>query len=166
MVSLRRRKEEQAAARLAKRLASIQELQSKIDSFNQELADLAADLKEKGRSGLLNGPLLMLYSKHQERVREDLKKSLELLSLSRKEEIKERQALKKAVMERQVIEKIKENQKETWFNEMMKTQQNNMEELASLARSRRQREATDGLQTETDDKTSKTASDTSSDIAF
>jgi flagellar export protein FliJ len=148
MISLRRRKEEEAASRLAKRLASIRELEGKIDSLHSDLANIAAELTQKGQQGSLNGPLLMLYSSHQERVRQEIKKSLELLALSQREEAKERLALKKAVTERQIIEKIKDNQKLAWQEDLAKIEQNSIEELASLAKSRRQREGADGKQSD------------------
>ncbi|MDR0356620.1 MAG: flagellar export protein FliJ [Deltaproteobacteria bacterium] len=143
MISLRKRKEEEAAVRLAKRLASIAELEEQINSLHLRLSEIADELSEKGRAGRLNGPLLLMYSEYQQKLRKEIKRLLELLALSRREEAKERLALKRAVIDRRIIEKYKDNQKLAWRTELLKEEQNNMEELAALAKARRGLESDD-----------------------
>jgi flagellar export protein FliJ len=148
MISLRKRKEEKAAAKLAKRQASIRELEDKINACHLKMAEMADQLSERAKAGQLNGPLLLMYSSHQERIRKEIKKRLELLALSRREEAKERLALRIAVTDRRIMEKFKDNQKLAWKTELLRTEQDIMEELASLARARRAQEATDAAQDE------------------
>ncbi|MDR1546913.1 MAG: flagellar export protein FliJ [Deltaproteobacteria bacterium] len=140
LISLRRRREEEAAVRLAKRQASIRELEARIDAFHDELAAMAAEISERGRAGTLSGPLLSLFSAHQERLRREIKKALELLALSRREEAKERLALEKAVKDRQIMEKIKEKRQLAWRAELLGKEQGELEELAALTKARTLRE--------------------------
>lgn len=145
MISLRKRREEEAAIKLAKRLASIRELERVIQSLNGDLAETGLEMTRKGQAGELNGPLMVMYSSHMERVREDIKKHESLLYLSRKEEFKERQALRKAVTDRKIMEKVKERQKEAWLEETARQEQNAIEELAAITKERsRRNEAADG----------------------
>ncbi|MDR1109207.1 MAG: flagellar export protein FliJ [Deltaproteobacteria bacterium] len=148
MISLRKRKEEEAAVRLAKRQASIRELEGQINACHLKLAEMADQLSELASGGRLSGPLLLMYSSHQERIRKEIKRLLELLALSRREEAKERVALRKAVTDRRIMEKFKDNQRLAWKTEQLRTEQNIMEELAALARARRGQEATDATQDE------------------
>ncbi|MDR3135150.1 MAG: flagellar export protein FliJ [Deltaproteobacteria bacterium] len=137
MISLRKRKEEEAAVKLAKRLASIRDLESQINACHVKLAEMADEISILTANGQVTGPILMMYSAYQEKIRKEIKRLLEFLALSRREEAKERLALRKAVTDRQIMEKFKENKKEAWRAELSRTEQNAMEELASLARGRR-----------------------------
>jgi flagellar export protein FliJ len=139
MISLRRRAEEAAAAKLARRLASIRELERIIASLEDELARLAEEITSKGRAGELTGPLLVMYSAHQERTRKEIRRNNDLLALSRKEEAKERRALRQAVADRKIMEKAKENQREAWAAETAKAEQGEMEELAAITKERARR---------------------------
>ena len=144
MISLRKRREEEAAAKLAKRLASIREIMRIIDSLEAGVRDIGLEITAKGQAGELSGPLLVMYSSHLERLRQDIKKHNNLLALSRKEEIKERQMLKKAIIDRKMMEKVKERQKEAWIEETAREEQNSLEELAAIAKERsRRNEAAD-----------------------
>jgi hypothetical protein len=102
---------------------------------------MAAEVTEHGQKGCLTGPLLKLYSDYQNRLRQDIRKAEELLILSRREEAKERQALTRAVMERQLIEKVKDQKKEAFLVEARHEEQNNLEEQAMAARVRHLKEA-------------------------
>ncbi|MDR1395091.1 MAG: hypothetical protein LBK52_02835, partial [Deltaproteobacteria bacterium] len=95
---------------------------------------------EHGQKGRLTGPLLKLYSDFQSGLRQELKKAEELLRLSRREEAKEREALTKAVIDRQVIEKLKDQKQEAFLTEVLKEDQDNLEEQSQAARSRRLKE--------------------------
>ncbi|MDR2142690.1 MAG: hypothetical protein LBR11_13085 [Deltaproteobacteria bacterium] len=140
LIALRRQKEEEAAVKLARRLASIAELEENIQAMFDQLNQMAAEIQAYGQTGRLTGPLLRLYSDYQSRVRQDLKKAEELLILSRREEAKERLALTKAVVARQLIEKTKERQKEAFEVEAQYEEQKVLEERAALARARRLKE--------------------------
>jgi flagellar FliJ protein len=141
LINLRRQKEEEAALKLAKRLASIAELEENIESMHVHLLKLAGEITDHGQKGRLTGPLLKLYSDFQNRLRQDIKKAEELLILSRREEAKERQALTKAVMDRQVIEKLKDQKQEAFILETLYLEQMNLEEQATAARVRYFKEA-------------------------
>jgi flagellar export protein FliJ len=147
MIGLRRRREEAAAAKLAKRLASIRELERIIAALEGELAGIGREVADRGLRGELNGPLLSMYSSHQERLRKEIKRNAELLALSRAEEAKERLALKKAMIDRKIIEKAKERGQAAWREETARAEQNGLEELAAIAKERSRRsEASDGDQ--------------------
>jgi flagellar export protein FliJ len=137
LVALRRQREEEAAIKLARRLASVAELEENIQAMFDHLDQLAEEVKTHGQMGRLTGPLIKLYGDFQTNLRRELKKAEELLILSRREEAKERLALSKAVMARQVIEKTKERQKESFEAEARSEEQKNLEEMASIARARR-----------------------------
>ncbi|MDR2443093.1 MAG: flagellar FliJ family protein [Deltaproteobacteria bacterium] len=143
MISLRKKREEEAAVKLARRLASIRELEKLIEALENNLAQAAQEISDLGRAGKLTGPLLLLFSSHQERVRKEIKKNLELLSLSRRQEVIERKALNKAVTDRRIMEKVKDNQKSAWRLELEHDEQNNMEELAALSKAKRLRDNRD-----------------------
>jgi flagellar FliJ protein len=142
LINLRRRKEEEAAQRLAKRLASIRELETHINSMLENQTQLSNDFSDHARKGSLTGALIKLYSDFLSRLRTEIKKAQELLFLSRKEEAKERQALKKAVIDRQLIEKIKEKKLESFKTETLYQEQNILEELAALSKARHQGDPT------------------------
>jgi flagellar export protein FliJ len=143
MISLRKRREEEAAVKLAKRLASIRELEDQINACHVKLAEMADELSELGAQGKITGPLLLMYSAYQEKIRKEIKRLLEFLALSRREEAKERLALRKAMVDRRIMEKFKENKKLAWRAETQKEEQEIMEELASLSRARKNSEAPD-----------------------
>ncbi|MDR1577576.1 MAG: hypothetical protein LBT86_05025 [Deltaproteobacteria bacterium] len=140
LIALRRQREEEAAVKLARRLASIAELMETIEDIRLKMAEMAEAVKSHGQMGRLTGPLLKLYSDYQSRLQKDLKKAEELLALSRREEAKERQALTKAVVARQLIEKTKERQKEAFESQAQYEEQKNLEERSTAARARRLKE--------------------------
>jgi flagellar export protein FliJ len=140
LIALRRQREEEAAVKLARRLASIADLEESIQAMFDHLSQMAEEVKAHGQTGRLTGPLLRLYGDFQLKVRQDLKKAEELLILSRREEAKERVALTRAVMARQVIEKAKERQRLAFEAEAQAEEQKNLEEMASMARVRRLKE--------------------------
>ncbi|MDR1871376.1 MAG: flagellar export protein FliJ [Deltaproteobacteria bacterium] len=137
LVTLRRQREEEAALKLSRRLASLAELEEKIQSLWARINEMATEVKTLGQIGRLTGPLVRLYGEYQGRLRQDLKKAEELLVLSRREEAKERQALIQAITAREAIEKTRDRQKENFILEDRRTEQNNLEEMAQIARARR-----------------------------
>ena len=126
--------------KLARRLASISELEENLEALFTRLGQLTEEIKTHGQMGRLTGPLMRLYSDYQNRLRQDIKKTEELLILSRREEAKERLALTRAVMARQVIEKTKDRQKEAFDQEAERGERETLEEMAGLARTRRLKE--------------------------
>ncbi|MDR2368181.1 MAG: flagellar export protein FliJ [Deltaproteobacteria bacterium] len=143
MISLRKRREEEAAVKLAKRLSSIRELEDQINACHLKLAEMADEISELTAQGRITGPLLLMYSGYQEKLRKEIKRLLELLALSRREEAKERLALRKAVTDRRIMEKFKENKKLAWRADELKSEQDQMEELAALSRARKDLEEPD-----------------------
>jgi len=139
MIKIRQRKEEEAMSRLARRLASIRELEEEIAELTARKAELAADLDEKIKTGQVTIGLLQLYKEYERKLSGDIARDREFLFLSRREEAKERAALTKAAVDRKVMEKLKEKKKAEFEAERMYIEQNNMEEMASLARARRER---------------------------
>ncbi|MDL2226863.1 hypothetical protein LJB86_04330, partial [Deltaproteobacteria bacterium OttesenSCG-928-M10] len=61
LIKIRQRKEEEALARLARRLASIRELEQDIIQLNETKARLTAQLDEKIKAGEITIPLLIMY---------------------------------------------------------------------------------------------------------
>jgi flagellar export protein FliJ len=139
LLTLRRRGEEQAAAGLAKRLNAIRELEQRIDGMDQVKETLQADLQEHIRQGGMSTALLNLYSDFQTKLFQDRKNAEEILILSRREEVKERAALRKAVMERQLMERYRDKRQEDWKAEDQKQEQNVIEEMAALVKARKLR---------------------------
>jgi flagellar FliJ protein len=141
LIKLRERKEEEAQTRLAKRLASIRDLLEEIAEIRELKARLTAELEEKIRSGVINIALLTMYRDYDYKLAKDLKRLEEFLRLSRKEETKERAALIKASVDRKIMEKLKEKKMAEFTAEQMYLEQNKLEEMAALAKARRDREA-------------------------
>ncbi|MDR1921824.1 MAG: flagellar export protein FliJ [Candidatus Adiutrix sp.] len=140
LIKVRRRKEEEAMARLAKRLASIRELQEEIAALRARKEKLAAELNEKMKTGLITPSLLKLYTDFKQKLSKDIARADEFLRLSRKEEARERAALAKASIDLKVMEKLKEKKKAEFTAEQLYIEQNNLEEMAALAKARRDRE--------------------------
>lgn len=140
LIKVRKRKEEEAMARLAQRLASINELEREITGMDQYKARLQEELAEKIHSGELSIPLLSMYREYDLKLSRDLARLHEFLRLSRREEAKERAALTTASIDRKVMEKLKEKKKAEFVAEQMYLEQNNLEEMAALAKARRDRE--------------------------
>ncbi|UQZ89316.1 flagellar export protein FliJ [Deltaproteobacteria bacterium Smac51] len=141
LIKMRQRKEEEAMARLAKRLASIRDIENEIVSLNERKDRLAGELDEKMKSGGITVPLIILYKEYDGKLAKDIARANEFLRLSRREEAKERAALTKASIDRKIMEKLKENKKAEFAEEQAYLEQNNLEEMASLAKARRDREA-------------------------
>ena len=140
LIKIRQRKEEEALARLAKRLASIRELEKDIVQLNETKARLVAELDEKIKAGEITIPLLIMYKDYDHKMIRDITRAEEFLYLSRKEEAKERAALTKASIDRKIIEKLKEKKKAEFVADQMYLEQNNLEEMAALAKARRDRQ--------------------------
>jgi flagellar FliJ protein len=141
LLTLRRRREEQAATALAKKLAAIRELEARISGMEEVRASLQADLQKAIEEGRVTPPLLSLYSDFQTKLIQDIRSAEGLLSRCRKEEAKERAALRKAAMERKVMERVKEKKAEAWKAEDLRVEQGTLEEMAALARARGLRSA-------------------------
>ncbi|MDR3154810.1 MAG: flagellar export protein FliJ [Deltaproteobacteria bacterium] len=139
LITLRRRREEEAAARLAKRLASIRDLEARISATEKSRARLSEELSERAKSGPVAPALFSLYSEYQAKLLQDLRKAEELLALSRRELAKEQAALRKAVIERRVMERIKDKQAEAFRGEELRKEQNVLEEMHALIKARRER---------------------------
>ncbi|MDR1041237.1 MAG: flagellar export protein FliJ [Deltaproteobacteria bacterium] len=139
LITLRRRREEEAAARLARRLASIRELEARIAGMESDRVRLSEELSEKASQGLATPAIFSLYSEYQAKLLQDLRKADELLTLSRREMAKEQAALRKAVMERQLMERIREKQAEAFREEELRREQNILEEMHALVKARRDR---------------------------
>lgn len=140
MIQMRRRKEEEAMARLAKRLASIRDLEDEIADMTGRKEALAAELGEQMRAGKITVPSLVLYKEYEGKLAKDIKRAHEFLRLSHREEAKERAALTKASVDLKVMEKLKEKKKAEFRDEVAYMEQNSLEEMASLAKARRDRE--------------------------
>ncbi|MDR2947212.1 MAG: flagellar export protein FliJ [Candidatus Adiutrix sp.] len=146
LIKLRQRKEEEAMSRLAKRLASIKELEREIGELTEKKARLVLELEEKIKAGEITIPLLTLYKEYDQKMVKDIAKLNEFLRLSRREEAKERAALTKASIDRKIMEKLKDKKKAEFTAEQMYMEQNTLEEMAALAKARRDRnEANDAL---------------------
>jgi flagellar export protein FliJ len=139
LINLRRRREEEAAARLARRIAAIRELESKIGQMESDRTRLSDDLSERAAGGHVPPPLFAMYSEYLAKLFQDLKKAAELLALSRREQSKEQAALRNAVMERQIMERIREKQAEAFWAEELRKEQNVLEEMHALMKARRDR---------------------------
>jgi flagellar FliJ protein len=134
LLSLRRKREEEAAHKLAKRLASIRELKTRIASMEDERERLRQELSKRAAKGAVNPGLIAMYGEYQTKLFTDLKKASELLTLSERERIKEQAALQKAAIDRQVMEKIKEKKAEAFKAETLHQEQIVLEEMAALVR--------------------------------
>jgi flagellar FliJ protein len=143
LIKLRARREEEAKIRLAKRLASIQELLEEIESTQALRARLTADLAGKMKTGQLDVALLKLYRDYDQKQARDLGRLYEFLRLSRREEAKERAALIQASVDRKIMEKLKEKKEAEFTAVQADLEQKEMEELAALTRARRSRDLQD-----------------------
>jgi|GEM_PF-884803 len=140
LIRARQRKEEEAMARLAQRLASITDLERDIAEQEQYKTRLKDELAGKIKTGGVSIPLLSMYREYDHKLSRDISRLNEFLRLSRREEAKERAALIKASVDRKVMEKLKEKKKLEFTAEQMYLEQNNLEEMAALAKARRDRE--------------------------
>jgi len=143
LIKLRARREEEARIRLAKRLASIQDLMEEIEATQIQRARLTAELADKMKSGRLDVALLKLYRDYDQKQVRDLSRLNEFLRLSRREEAKERAALIKASVDRKVMEKVKEKKEAEFMAIQTALEEKEMEELAAMTRARRSRELED-----------------------
>ena len=143
LIKLRARREEEAKLRLARRLASIQELLEEIEATQTLRARLTAELAEKMKTGRLDVALLKLYRDYDQKQARDLSRLYEFLMLSRREEAKERAALIKASVDRKIMEKLKEKKEAEFMAVQADLEQKEMEELATLTRARRGRDLQD-----------------------
>ncbi|MDR1165783.1 MAG: flagellar export protein FliJ [Deltaproteobacteria bacterium] len=141
LLSLRKKREEEAALKLAKRLASVRELENKLSAIADSRQKLSEDVSLRSREGTLTPPLIALYGEYQAKLLQDAKKAQELLNLSLREKAKEQAALQKAAMERQLMEKIKEKKAVAHKTAELYQEQIILEEMASLVRDRKFRNA-------------------------
>jgi flagellar FliJ protein len=141
LIKARRRKEEEAMAKLAKRLASIRDIEEEIARLGERKDRLAAELDDKMKSGGITVPLIILYKEYDAKLAKDIARAKEFLRLSRREEAKERAALTRAAIDRKIMENLKEKKKIEFLAEQAYLEQKNLEEMAALATARRDREA-------------------------
>ncbi len=139
MIKLRQRKEEEAMVRLAKRLASIAELETEIADLAKRKDEVSAEYEGRLRAGELTAPLLIMYKEFEQKLAKELARLNEFLMLSRREEAKERATLAQASVDLKVMEKLKERQKEEHQFAQAQNEQNQLEEMAALAKARRDR---------------------------
>ena len=139
LIQLRARREEEARLRLAQRLASIQDLMEEIEDTQTLRARLTAELAGKMKEGGLGVSLLKLYRDYDQKQARDLGRLHEFLRLSRREEARERAALIKASVNRKIMEKLKEKKQAEFMADQAALEWKEMEELAALARARRDR---------------------------
>jgi len=140
LIKARRRREEEAMARLAQRRASIRELEGEKAELEAKKLRLRGELEEKIKSGRIDISTLKLYKEYDFKLTKDIKRLDEFLRLSRREEAKEQAALTKASIDRKIMEKLKEKKKTEYLEEQARLAQNHLEEMASLAKARRDRE--------------------------
>lgn len=140
LIKARQRKEEEAMARLTQRLASITDLERDIAEQEQYKARLKDELAKIIQTGGISIPLLSMYREYDHKLSRDISRLHGFLRLSRKEEVKERVALIKASVDRKLMEKLKEKKKAEFAAEQMYLEQNNLEEMATLAKAHRDRE--------------------------
>ncbi len=141
LIKVRQRREEEAMARLAQRLASIRDLERDIEELTDRKLRLIAELEDKIHAGEITIALLTLYKDYDHKLAKDLARLHEFLRLSRREEAKERAALTRASVDRKIMEKLKEKKKAEFVADQMYLEQNNLEEMAALAKARRDRES-------------------------
>ncbi len=118
LIKSRRRKEEEAMAKLAKRLASIRDIEEEIVRLSERKERLAAELDGKMKSGAISVPLIVLYKEYDAKLAKDITRANEFLRLSRREEAKERAALARAAIDRKIMEKLKEKKKDEFVAEL------------------------------------------------
>lgn len=140
LIKARRRKEEEAMARLAQRRASIRELESEIADTSARQEHLRGELSDMIREGRVGIELLKLYKDYDFKLGKDLKRLNEFLRLSRREEAKEQAALAQASVDRKIMEKLKEKKKAEYMQEQARLEQDQLEEMAALAKARRDRD--------------------------
>lgn len=140
LIQARRRKEEEAMARLAQRRASIRQLLDDIENTTGHRLRLQAELTRMIEEGRLTVPFYKLYKDYDQKLGRDLARLDEFLRLSRREEAKEQAALTKASIDRKIMEKLKEKKKIEFMAEQAAIEQNNLEEMAALAKARRDRQ--------------------------
>lgn len=140
LIKLRQHKEEEAMARLAKRLASIKNLENEIEEQLTTKTRLNNELDQKIKSGEITIPLLTLYKEYNLQQERNLTRLNEFLGLSHKEEAKERAILTQASISLKIMEKLKEKKRNVFIAEQIYIEQNNLEEMAALAKATQDRE--------------------------
>lgn len=124
---------------LAKRIREANEIEAELEDIKERNMQIRKTYAEKG-TGTIPGTVFTLYTDYVEHLRRRSLKTEKMLSDAEKRIEKQRNILIQAGIDRRVIEKYKEKQKESFDAREARLERNTLDELSALARSRKEHE--------------------------
>ena len=139
LLKYRRQLEEESMNELAKAVREANILENELMEIRNRSEAVALEISKMPESGL-SVPVYVMYKDFQDQLRKDVDRGeYKLAKAEEKVEAKRLELVQKSV-DRKVIEEYKERKKQAYKEKISKLEQNNLDELASLARARRESE--------------------------
>ena len=139
LLRFRRQKEEMAMYELAQRIRVANQIETELTDIREDASRIAETVKAQAGQTVA-APVFAMYKNYQDHLRKSTKVAEHRLVKAEKRIEEQRQKLVTASVDRKVIEKFRDRQKETHTAETARKAQNDMDELSSLARRRRENE--------------------------
>jgi flagellar FliJ protein len=139
LLRYRKQKEETAMFELAQKVRQANQIDAEIMELGEKSVGVA-EAVSRTVGTCLPASVLLLYKDHQEYLRNQAKEASKRLGLAEQQIEKQRQVLVEKSKDRKMVEVYKENLKSAYQKEEAIREQKNLDELAMLARLRRDHE--------------------------
>jgi flagellar FliJ protein len=136
LLRYRRQKEETAMMELARRVRMANEIENEIQDIEERKEQLAASVSSMTGT-CVPGPVFLMYADCRQALTRSGREAARKLTRAEAQIEQQRQNLVKCSVDRKVIDKYKERLKQHHLKEEGLKEQKNLDELAALARSRR-----------------------------
>ena len=136
LLRFRRQLEELAKYELAERVRRANLIETRLLELRERSGQLVESMQRKADDPI-PAPLFSMYKDYLDQLRREKEAVANELTRAEDQVEKQRQALVQASVERKVIDRLKERQKQAYMENEARQQQGILDELAALARSRR-----------------------------
>jgi len=135
LLRYRRQNEEAAMHKMAQRIREANAVETELTNLRNRSQELQTALAVDSQT-LIPAPIYSLYKDHLEVLRGRTQEALQRLSKAEAQVEKQRRILVRASIDRKIIEKYKEKQKEAYLADQARRERYILDELATLAISR------------------------------
>ena len=139
LLRFRRQKEEGAMNELAKTVREANQIENELTTARNRAREIAAQVSEMSGAEL-SAPVYVMFKEYQDQLRKNVETGEFKMSKAEEKVEKKRLELVEKSVERKIIEEFKDRKKKAYLEKIGKLEQKNLDELASLARARRERE--------------------------
>jgi flagellar export protein FliJ len=135
----RTQKEEMAMLELSKRVREANDIEIELEDLKERSREIAVTLSEHCQNGV-SSTVYAMYMDYREHLRRCGNDATNRLDRAEKRMEEQRRRLVAASIDRQVLDRFRERQEECYQKQQCLSEQKGLDELAALARSRREHE--------------------------